>query len=81
MQDPLAQREAARSLTLQGRDEVSRWQDSLRSQDGSLCQGLFVCLQERLIWHSAKIVTEAGTRGLPLPVHLVQNWVLRKKNC
>lgn len=81
LQDPLAQREAARSLTLQGRDEVSHWQDVLRSQDGSPCQGLFVCLQERLSWHSTKIAPEAGTQGLPLPVPLVQNWVSRKKNC
>lgn len=43
-----ARREAARSRALQGRDGVTHWQDSLRSQDGSLRQGLFVCLQERL---------------------------------
>lgn len=79
LQGPLAQREAARSLTLQGSDEVSHWQDLLRSQDGSPCQGLFVCLQERLSWHSTKIAPEAGTQGLPLPVPLVQNWVSRKK--
>lgn len=39
-----------------------------------------MCLQERLIWHSSKIVSEAGAWDLPLPVHLVQNWVSRKKN-
>lgn len=48
---------------LQGRDEVSHWQDLLRSQDGSLCQGLFVCLQERLIWHTTKIVLRLGPRA------------------
>lgn len=62
-----------------GRDGVCHWQGLLRSQDGSQCQGLFVCLQERLIWHSSKIVTKAGSQDLPLPVHPVQNWVSREK--
>lgn len=63
-----------------GRDGDCHWQGSLRSQDGSQCQGLFVCLQERLFWHSSKIDTEAGSQDLPLPVHPVQNWVSREKN-
>lgn len=44
-------------------DWVRCWQDLLRSEDGFLCQGLFVCLQERIIWHSTEIVTKAWTRA------------------
>lgn len=42
---------------------VRRWQDLLRSEDGFLCQGLFVCLQERMIWHGTEIVTKAWTKA------------------
>lgn len=60
-QELSAHMEAAGSLTA-GRDGVCHWQGLLRPQDGSQCQGLFVCLQERLFWHSSKIVTQAGSQ-------------------
>lgn len=76
---PFSPHGGSRELDSAGRDGVCHWQGLLRSQDGSQCQGLFVCLQERLIWHSSQIVTKAGSQDLPLPVHPVQNWVSREK--